>query len=169
MGWTKQLPWIPRELGTLPETFREHWRVTQHALRDLPRTIREDATIEMAAGMTFFLLFSLFPGFLFLTTLLPYLPVDAPVEDLLRQGLENDPLSAKHHFVLANLLQKQQMIYEAIDEMTAALEGLLAPDFKEAFEGRAEVRDTFSVPGGVTTSSGCSLPTISATTFEDVM
>jgi len=101
MGWTKQLPWIPRELGTLPETFREHWRVTQHALRDLPRTIREDATIEMAAGMTFFLLFSLFPGFLFLTTLLPYLPVDAPVEDLLRQGLENRLLPTEVHSLLA--------------------------------------------------------------------
>jgi translation initiation factor IF-2 len=32
--------------------------------------------------------------------------------------------------------------------VTAALEGLLAPDFREAVEGRADVRDTFSVPGG---------------------
>ncbi|TFH23311.1 MAG: translation initiation factor IF-2, partial [Myxococcales bacterium] len=46
------------------------------------------------------------------------------------------------------------IIYEAIDEMKAALEGLLAPDFKEASEGRAEIRDTFSVPGGVTIA-GC--------------
>lgn len=101
MGWAKQLPWIPRELGALPETLREHWRVTRHALRDLPRTIQEDATIEMAAGMTFFLLFSLFPGFLFLTTLLPYLPVDAPVEELLRQGLENRLLPEEVHTLLA--------------------------------------------------------------------
>jgi membrane protein len=101
MGWTKQLPWIPRELGDLPATFREHLRVTRHALRDLPRTVREDATVEMAAGMTFFLLFSLFPGFLFLTTLLPYLPVDAPIEDLLRQGLENRLLPPEVHSLLA--------------------------------------------------------------------
>jgi len=46
------------------------------------------------------------------------------------------------------------VIYDAIDELTAALEGLLAPDYKEAFEGRAEVRDTFSVPGGHTIA-GC--------------
>jgi len=100
MGWTKQLPWIPRELGDLPATFREHLRVTRHALRDLPRTIREDATVEMAAGMTFFLLFSLFPGFLFLTTLLPYLPIDAPIEELLRQGLENRLLPTEVHSLL---------------------------------------------------------------------
>jgi translation initiation factor IF-2 len=45
-------------------------------------------------------------------------------------------------------LRLHTIIYEVIDEVTAALEGLLAPDFREAFEGRAEVRDTFSVPGG---------------------
>jgi len=101
MGWEKQLPWLPRELGRLPETFREHIRVTRHALRDLPRTLKEDATVEMAAGMTFFLLFSLFPGLLFLTTLLPYLPVDAPVEELLRQGLENRLLPGEVHSLLS--------------------------------------------------------------------
>ncbi len=46
------------------------------------------------------------------------------------------------------------VIYEAIDEVKAALEGLLAPEFKEVFEGRAEVRNTFSVPGGLTVA-GC--------------
>jgi translation initiation factor IF-2 len=45
-------------------------------------------------------------------------------------------------------LRLHTIIYEVIDEVTAALEGLLAPEFREAFEGRAEVRDTFSVPGG---------------------
>jgi translation initiation factor IF-2 len=40
------------------------------------------------------------------------------------------------------------VIYEAIDEVRAALEGLLAPDYKEVSEGRAEVRQTFTVPGG---------------------
>ena len=42
------------------------------------------------------------------------------------------------------------VIYEAIDEVKAALEGLLAPDYKEVIEGRAEVRQTFTIPGGVT-------------------
>ena len=51
-------------------------------------------------------------------------------------------------------LRLHTIIYEAIDEMKAALEGLLAPEFKEALEGRAEVRDTFNVPGGVTIA-GC--------------
>jgi translation initiation factor IF-2 len=42
------------------------------------------------------------------------------------------------------------IIYEVIDEVKAALEGLLAPDYKEVLEGRAEVRQTFTVPGGST-------------------
>jgi translation initiation factor IF-2 len=40
------------------------------------------------------------------------------------------------------------VIYEAIDEVRQALEGLLAPEFKEVSEGRAEVRQVFTVPGG---------------------
>ncbi len=47
--------------------------------------------------------------------------------DALRQGLAVDPLSAKHHFVLANLLQKKAMIYEAIDEYEATVD--LKPDY----------------------------------------
>jgi len=42
------------------------------------------------------------------------------------------------------------IIYEVIDEVRAALEGLLAPEYKEVVEGRAEIRQTFTVPGGVT-------------------
>ncbi len=42
------------------------------------------------------------------------------------------------------------VIYEVIDEVRAGLEGLLVPDYKEVFEGRAEVRNTFSIPGGGT-------------------
>jgi translation initiation factor IF-2 len=45
------------------------------------------------------------------------------------------------------------VIYELIDEVKAALEGLLAPEQKEVYEGRAEVRNTFSIPGG--TIAGC--------------
>ena len=39
-----------------------------------------------------------------------------------------------------------QIIYELINEVTLAIEGLLDPEFIEEFIGRAEVRDTFSVP-----------------------
>jgi CheY-like chemotaxis protein len=52
--------------------------------------------------------------------------IDAAIE-LLREGLTVDPLSAKHHFVLANLLQKQAQIYEAIDEYEATVD--LKPDY----------------------------------------
>lgn len=52
--------------------------------------------------------------------------VDGAVRAL-RKGLEHDPLSAKHHFVLANLLQKQSMLYEAIDEYEATVD--LKPDY----------------------------------------
>jgi CheY-like chemotaxis protein len=45
----------------------------------------------------------------------------------LRAGLAVDPLSTKHHFVLANLLQKQNLIYEAIDEYEATVN--LKPDY----------------------------------------
>jgi tetratricopeptide (TPR) repeat protein len=47
--------------------------------------------------------------------------------EMLRGGLSVDPLSAKHHFVLANLLQKKSMIYEAIDEYEATVD--LKPDY----------------------------------------
>jgi translation initiation factor IF-2 len=39
-----------------------------------------------------------------------------------------------------------QVIYEVIDEVRAAMAGLLAPTVKEVFLGRAEVRKTFNVP-----------------------
>jgi len=38
------------------------------------------------------------------------------------------------------------IIYELINDVTLALEGLLAPEFIEEFTGRAEVRNTFAVP-----------------------
>ncbi len=83
MGWQEQLPWVTRPLGELPENWRERALCIAYAIRDLPRTLRQDATVEMAAGMTFFLLFSLFPAMVFLVALLPYLPIDAPVVRLL--------------------------------------------------------------------------------------
>ncbi|HEX6160725.1 MAG TPA: translation initiation factor IF-2 [Thermoanaerobaculia bacterium] len=38
------------------------------------------------------------------------------------------------------------VIYTLVDEMRAAMTGLLDPKFQEVFQGRAEVRDTFKVP-----------------------
>ena len=46
------------------------------------------------------------------------------------------------------------VIYEAVDEITAALEGMLAPDKKETVEGTAEVREVFKV-SKVGTIAGC--------------
>ena len=39
-----------------------------------------------------------------------------------------------------------QIIYELVDDIKKAMEGLLPPTISEAFLGRAEVRQTFSVP-----------------------
>ncbi len=38
------------------------------------------------------------------------------------------------------------VIYNLVDEMKAAMTGLLEPKFQEVFQGRAEVRNTFKVP-----------------------
>jgi translation initiation factor IF-2 len=38
------------------------------------------------------------------------------------------------------------VIYTLVDEMKAAMTGLLEPKFEEKFQGRAEVRNTFKVP-----------------------
>jgi translation initiation factor IF-2 len=47
-----------------------------------------------------------------------------------------------------------QIIYEVVDEIKKAMEGLLPPTISEAFLGRAEVRQTFSVPR-IGTIAGC--------------
>ena len=87
MSWEKQLPWVARPLGALPANWRERLRVGGLALRDLPRAMRDDALTEMAAGMTFYLLFGLFPALLCLVTLLPFMPLDAPIERLFEVAL----------------------------------------------------------------------------------
>ncbi len=46
------------------------------------------------------------------------------------------------------------IIYELINDVKLALEGLLDPDFIEEFTGRAEVRETFQVPR-IGTIAGC--------------
>jgi translation initiation factor IF-2 len=46
------------------------------------------------------------------------------------------------------------VIYDALNELRDAMEGLLEPAFREKVLGRAEVRDTFSIPG-IGTIAGC--------------
>jgi translation initiation factor IF-2 len=46
------------------------------------------------------------------------------------------------------------VIYELMDEIKAAMTGLLEPTLQEVFQGRAEVRDTFKVPKAGTIA-GC--------------
>lgn len=47
-----------------------------------------------------------------------------------------------------------RVIYEAIEQIEAAMKGMLAPKFKEIITGHAEVRQTFKVTG-VGTIAGC--------------
>ncbi len=51
-------------------------------------------------------------------------------------------------------IRTYQVIYEVVDDIRKAMAGLLPPTISEKFEGRAEVRDTFSVPR-VGTIAGC--------------
>ena len=59
--------------------------------------------------------------------------------------------SAKLHEVDIRLYR---VIYQAIEEMEAAMKGMLAPKFREAIQGHAEIRNTFKV-SGVGTIAGC--------------
>jgi translation initiation factor IF-2 len=45
-------------------------------------------------------------------------------------------------------LRLYTVIYDAVNEVRDAMEGLLEPTFREKLVGRAEVRDIFSLPGG---------------------
>lgn len=47
-------------------------------------------------------------------------------------------------------LRTYRVIYDAIDDIEQAIKGMLAPTFKEEVLGRAEIRDTFRIPGGLT-------------------
>jgi translation initiation factor IF-2 len=51
-------------------------------------------------------------------------------------------------------IRMYSIIYDAINDMKAALEGMLAPKFKERVIGRAEVREVFTIPK-VGTIAGC--------------
>ncbi len=43
-------------------------------------------------------------------------------------------------------IKKYNVIYDAVDDIKAAMEGMLSPEIKEVDIGKAEVRDTFRVP-----------------------
>ncbi|NLN98251.1 MAG: translation initiation factor IF-2 [Eubacteriaceae bacterium] len=47
-----------------------------------------------------------------------------------------------------------RVIYDAINDVTKAMEGLLEPEYKEVVTGNADVRDTFRLPSGATVA-GC--------------
>jgi translation initiation factor IF-2 len=51
-------------------------------------------------------------------------------------------------------IRTYRVIYDAIEDVRAALEGLLAPEHKEVVLGEAEVRQTFKI-SGVGTVAGC--------------
>lgn len=53
-------------------------------------------------------------------------------------------------------IKTYRVIYEAVDEIRAALEGLLAPEQREIVLGEAEVRQIFKI-SGVGTIAGCSV------------
>src|SRR5690606_18795983 len=48
------------------------------------------------------------------------------------------------------------VIYNAVDDVKAAMEGMLKPNIEEKFVGRAAVRETFSIPK-VGTIAGCAV------------
>jgi translation initiation factor IF-2 len=50
-------------------------------------------------------------------------------------------------------IRTYRVIYELIEEIEAALKGMLAPELRERVHGQAEVRQTFRVPR--TTAAGC--------------
>jgi translation initiation factor IF-2 len=51
-------------------------------------------------------------------------------------------------------IKSYEVIYEAVDDIRAALEGMLAPEQRETVHGAAEVRDTFRI-SKVGTIAGC--------------
>ena len=51
-------------------------------------------------------------------------------------------------------MRMYRVIYDAIDEIEAAMKGMLAPKFREVLLGHAEVRQTYKV-SGVGTVAGC--------------
>ena len=51
-------------------------------------------------------------------------------------------------------IRKYNVIYDAVEDVKAAMEGMLSPDFEETAVGQVEVRETFQVPR-IGTIAGC--------------
>ena len=51
-------------------------------------------------------------------------------------------------------VRSYRIIYELLDDMEAALKGMLSPKYQEIYMGKAEVRQTFNITG-VGTVAGC--------------
>ena len=51
-------------------------------------------------------------------------------------------------------MRMYRVIYDAIGEVEAAIKGMLAPKFREALIGHAEIRQTYKV-SGIGTVAGC--------------
>jgi translation initiation factor IF-2 len=43
-------------------------------------------------------------------------------------------------------IRKYNVIYDVVDDIRAAMEGMLSPEYREKTIGRVEVRETFKVP-----------------------
>lgn len=50
-------------------------------------------------------------------------------------------------------IRTYRVIYEALNDVEAAINGMLAPEFKEAVQGRVEVRQVINIPKGVVAGS----------------
>ncbi|MCC7382596.1 MAG: translation initiation factor IF-2 [Deltaproteobacteria bacterium] len=69
-------------------------------------------------------------------------------------GVRPDTNALKAARAMGVDIRTHSIIYEAVNEVRLAMEGLLAPVEKEQYLGRAEVRQTFNVPK-VGTVAGC--------------
>jgi len=59
------------------------------------------------------------------------------------------------------------IIYDALEDLEKAQKGMLTPEFKEAIQGRAEVRETYKI-SGVGTIAGCFVQSGSIARFHKV-
>jgi translation initiation factor IF-2 len=50
-------------------------------------------------------------------------------------------------------IRTYRVIYDAINDVEAAMTGMLAPEFREVLQGRVEVRQVFNIPKGVVAGS----------------
>ena len=72
-------------------------------------------------------------------------------------GVRPDTKAIKSSRALGGIeIKTYKVIYECVDEVKLAMQGMLAPVSREKYLGRAEVRQTFSVPK-IGTVAGCAI------------